>query len=130
MAKKGVTKKWLPAYRSRRINVLGFMKADRKLTQNSIVAYEFEGIVDAPAIVACFDLMAEKAEKETWVVIDNAPQHTSKLFKSRISEWEKKNLYVKYLPPYSPELNRIEILWRFIKYQWLQIKHGMTSNYR
>ncbi|MDR1180459.1 MAG: transposase, partial [Bacteroidales bacterium] len=24
-----------------------------------------------------------------------------------------------FLPPYSPELNKIEILWRFIKYKWL-----------
>jgi transposase len=24
-----------------------------------------------------------------------------------------------YLPPYSPELNRIEILWRKIKYEWI-----------
>ena len=28
-------------------------------------------------------------------------------------------LIVKYLPSYSPELNLIEILWRFIKYYWL-----------
>jgi len=25
------------------------------------------------------------------------------------------------LPPYSPELNLIEILWRFIKYEWIEI---------
>ncbi len=25
------------------------------------------------------------------------------------------------LPCYSPELNLIEILWRFIKYQWIEI---------
>ncbi|NNM59570.1 MAG: IS630 family transposase, partial [Legionellales bacterium] len=25
----------------------------------------------------------------------------------------------KYLPPYSPELNLIEILWRFMKYSWI-----------
>jgi len=25
------------------------------------------------------------------------------------------------LPTYSPELNLIEILWRFIKYEWLEI---------
>lgn len=36
-----------------------------------------------------------------------------------IEKWEKKGLFVKYLPPYSPELNPIEILWRFIKYLWL-----------
>lgn len=28
-------------------------------------------------------------------------------------------LFIKYLLPYSPELNLIEILWRFIKYSWL-----------
>jgi hypothetical protein len=28
-------------------------------------------------------------------------------------------LIIKYLPPYSPELNLIEILWRFMKYYWL-----------
>ena len=58
------------------------------------------------------------------MIIDNAPQHTSKLFKSKLSQWAKKGLYIKYLPPYSPELNRIEILWRFIKYNWLQIEMG------
>jgi transposase len=28
-------------------------------------------------------------------------------------------LIIKYLSPYSPELNLIEILWRRIKYTWL-----------
>ena len=28
-------------------------------------------------------------------------------------------LIIKFLPTYSPELNIIEILWRFIKYYWL-----------
>ncbi len=27
-----------------------------------------------------------------------------------------------FLPPYSPELNRIEMLWRKIKYEWLPFK--------
>jgi transposase len=26
-----------------------------------------------------------------------------------------------YLPPYSPELNIIEILWKFIKYHWMEM---------
>ena len=25
-----------------------------------------------------------------------------------------------YLPAYSPPLNRIEILWRFMKYEWIE----------
>jgi len=34
-------------------------------------------------------------------------------------QWVKRGLIIKYLPPYSPELNLIEILWRFMKYYWV-----------
>ncbi len=34
--------------------------------------------------------------------------------------WEEKNLYVFYLPTYSPHLNLIETLWRQMKYLWLK----------
>lgn len=30
-------------------------------------------------------------------------------------QWAKHGLYLCYLPPYSPELNRIEILWKHAK---------------
>ena len=36
--------------------------------------------------------------------------HTSKKFKAKIDEWEKFGLHLLYLPPYSPELNPIEML--------------------
>jgi transposase len=35
---------------------------------------------------------------------------------------QKKGLPLYVLPPYSPELNRIEILWRKLKYEWLAFK--------
>ncbi len=38
---------------------------------------------------------------------------------AKIEQWREQDLWIYYLPPYSPELNIIEILWRFIKYQWL-----------
>ena len=38
-----------------------------------------------------------------------------------IPEWEKQDLYLWFLPPYCPELNLIEILWKKIKYYWLPI---------
>jgi hypothetical protein len=60
----------------------------------------------------------KRIHKPTWVILDNALQHTSGAFtfKARIPTWEKRGLFVQYLPAYSPELNSIEILWRFIKY--------------
>ncbi|AUD06983.1 hypothetical protein CWM47_37270 [Spirosoma pollinicola] len=32
-------------------------------------------------------------------------------------------MYLFFLPTYSPHLNPIEILWRFLKYRWLQKLH-------
>ncbi|MFR9641485.1 MAG: transposase [Rikenellaceae bacterium] len=53
------------------------------------------------------------------VVIDNAPIHRSKKFMAKVEQWRELDLWIYFLPPYSPELNIIEILWRFMKYQWL-----------
>ncbi|WP_445304532.1 transposase [Microcoleus sp. S13C4] len=39
----------------------------------------------------------------------------------KLEEWKERGLTIFELPNYSPELNLIEILWRFIKYQWLEI---------
>ena len=38
---------------------------------------------------------------------------------TKIQEWKQKDVLIYFLPPYSPELNLIEILWKRIKYQWL-----------
>jgi len=32
------------------------------------------------------------------------------------------------LPSYSPELNLIEILWRFIKYEWIELQAYKSWN--
>jgi len=36
--------------------------------------------------------------------------------------WKAKNVVIEYLTPYSPQLNRIEILWRRLKYHWLPLE--------
>ncbi len=37
-----------------------------------------------------------------------------------MEQWEKENdLFLFFIPPYSPELNLIEIFWRKVKYEWL-----------
>ena len=69
----------------------------------------------------CFDTVSRLIEKETWVVIDNAPTHTSEEFDDQLDEWERHGLHVFFLPPYCPELNLIELLWRKIKYEWLPV---------
>jgi transposase len=55
------------------------------------------------------------------IILDNAPIHKSKEVEAQIRGWKAKGLFLVFLPPYSPELNLIEILWRKIKYEWLPV---------
>lgn len=110
---KGKTIGLLPS-KSQRLNVLGFFS----LT-NDFYSFIFQGRIDAPVVVACFEAFSKTLLKPTWIILDNAAQHTSTLFKAQLASWEQRGLFVKFLPAYSPELNLIEILWRFIKYVWL-----------
>ena len=41
------------------------------------------------------------------------------MFMAKMKEWEEQDVLIFFLPPYSPELNLIEILWKRIKYQWI-----------
>jgi transposase len=52
------------------------------------------------------------------VVIDNAAIHKGEAMDSKRRQWPVQGLYLDYLPPYRPELNRIEILWKQAKYFW------------
>ncbi len=86
---------------------------------NQLESFIVKGSINSDVVIACFDSFSETITNKTIVIIDNASIHTSKAFNENINKWEEKGLFVKRLPPYSPELNIIEILWRFIKYQWL-----------
>lgn len=104
----------VPSSRSNRLNVLGFI--NRSCHFESFV---FEGSVTSEVVVACFDDFAKKITKKTVVLVDNASMHTSNIFLNNIEKWKEKGLIIQNIPPYSPELNKIEILWRKIKYEWL-----------
>jgi transposase len=48
-------------------------------------------------------------KKPIIVPIDNAPIHTSDEFINGIERWQAMGLFLYFLPPYSPQLNKIEI---------------------
>jgi transposase len=100
---------------SKRLNVLGFMSR-----HNELEAYTCECTVDSEVVIHSFHQFCETLQEPTVVVVDNASIHTSDAFQQEIPKWEKKGLWVFYLPSYSPELNLIEILWRFMKYEWIE----------
>ena len=51
------------------------------------------------------------------VVLDNASVHTSKVIRRARRELSSRGIYLYFLPPYSPELNEIEPVFRQVKYQ-------------
>lgn len=104
----------LPASKGKRLSVLGLMTPDCKLFSRT-----FEGSVNSDSAIAVINEFCQTITKRTVVAIDNAPIHKSKKFTAKIKEWQQQDLWIYYLPAYSPELNLIEILWRFIKYHWL-----------
>ena len=105
----------VPVAKGKAQKVLGFMwHRCQKFS-----SFVFEGAVDSHVVIACFDLLAQTIEKETWIVLDNAPIHHSEEFEEKIAAWEKLGLKIYFLPTYCPSLNKIEMLWEKIKYDWL-----------
>lgn len=52
--------------------------------------------------------------------LNNARILHSATFQARLQGWEDQDLHLFYLPTYSLHLNKVEILWRQIKYEWLR----------
>ena len=108
----------IPSRRSGQINVLGFLRYDGDLTP-----YVTKGTADSVVVMVCMDDFSKTIQgRPSLVVIDNASPHTSAKFTSQIETWEARGLFLYFLPPYCPELNLIEILWRMIKHHWIPLK--------
>ena len=88
--------------------------------RNELEAYTIEGAVNSDVVIHFFNAFCRTLQGPTVVVVDNASIHTSEAFQEAIPHWEKQGLWIFYLPEYSPELNLIEILWRFMKYEWIE----------
>ena len=66
----------------------------------------------------------------TFIILDNARIHHG-LDDSLTLRWMKEfNTFLCYLPPYSPELNMIEILWKQAKYHWREFTTWSKDAFR
>jgi len=101
--------------KGKRLNVFGLMSTD-----NRLITFPQEGTLNTAFLIECLNQWVDSLTKPTVLVLDNAPTHQAKAFLAQLPTWEDKNLYVFFLPKYSPHLNKIETLWRKIKYEWLK----------
>jgi transposase len=86
----------------------------------------FSGSLTTDIVLNFLENFAKKQTQPTVIVLDNASIHTSKKMKEAIAKWAKLyQVFIFFLPPYSPHLNLIEIVWRNIKHKWLN-----PSNYK
>lgn len=105
--------------KSKRVNLFGLMRLDNQLT-----VYHSEQSLTGEFIVKSLnDFIGKGHAKPVVIVLDNGPIHRCQAVYDQQPGWEEQDVYLFFLPTYSPHLNPIEILWRFIKYRWLQKLH-------
>lgn len=107
--------------KSHSVNVFGLLSKD-----NDFYAYTSQQGINSDLVIAFIDDFVKRITQRTVIILDNAPIHRSDAFENKIGEWEANDLYVFFLPKYSPHLNSIEILWRKIKYEWLKPHHYLN----
>lgn len=98
------------------INVMGIMN-----TRNEIYYEIYEKSTNSDKVIDFLDKFSRKIKIRTVILLDQASIHTSDKIMKKLKYWKEKNLELFWLPAYSPELNAIEILWRFMKYEWIEI---------
>ncbi len=105
----------LPAQaHSRRLNVLGFLRCDGRL-----YSFPTQETVTAQHLIESVESLLAQLDRPAVLVLDNASVHRAKVVREKRAEWKKRGLRLLFLPPYCPHLNRIETLWRMMKYHWL-----------
>lgn len=114
----------LPSRHGGRVNLLGFVSHSEPGYLQRV-----EGTLDSVGVIAALDAFAEQRKNRglTLVVLDNAPIHHSHAVYERLDDWLACGVGLHFLPPYSPELNLIEILWRKLKYEWLPLSAYLSA---
>ena len=106
-------------------SVLGFWQPGAP--GQPLSAYALAGAWNADAFAAAVDafaaavdaFVADEQHGPTVLVLDNASIHRARLVQERRAAWAQKGLTLCFLPAYSPELNKIELLWHRCKHYWL-----------
>ena len=121
------------APQGRRLNVLGALapcgaspglvwtEPAGKLDSAAFLAFVWREVAGLPAPPA--DLPpGYRRPRPCAIVQDNYSVHRSTEVQAAIPDLERVGVGFYYLPPYSPELNRIEPLWRHVKHEELPVR--------
>lgn len=106
---------YIPSEKGLRLNIFGMI--DRN---NRYEGFSTTENMTADKVADFLDRLSLRLRRNTFVVLDNATVHRCKLMRELRPIWEKRGLFLFFLPPYSPHLNIAETLWRILKGKWLR----------
>lgn len=114
---------YIPSERGLRLNIFGMI--DR---YNRYEGFSTTENMTADKVADFLDRLSLRLRRNTFVVLDNATVHRCKLMRELRPIWEKRGLFLFFLPPYSPHLNIAETLWRILKGKWLRPADYCTTD--
>ena len=106
---------YVPSDQKSRLNCFGII--DRNSNYDGFTTTES---INSDKIIEYLDDLSFRISKKTVVVLDNAKIHRAKKVMCHREIWEKRGLFIFFLPPYSPHLNIAETLWRILKGKWIK----------
>lgn len=106
---------FIPAEKGAKVNCFGLISRSNQCHFRTT-----KDNIDAAFVLGELELLSLEIRKPTFLVLDCARVHTAKIIVERLEFWQQRGLFVFFLPPYSPELNLAETLWRKLKKEWLK----------
>jgi hypothetical protein len=128
---------WDEPPQGRRLNVLGALapcgaapglvwtEPAGKLDSAAFLEFVWREVAALPAPPAALPLGYRRA-RPCAVVLDNYAVHRSAQVRAAVPDLARVGVGLYYLPPYSPELNRIEPVWRHVKHEDLPVRSYRT----
>jgi transposase len=109
------------AYGRKRFNVLGAIDS----MSNKTITVSNDTYITSTQVAELFEKLRtkENSNKKIYIVLDNARYQKCQLVKDAAKKWQ---INIIYLPSYSPNLNLIERLWKFLRGECLNNKYYMT----
>lgn len=111
-----------PRRRGKRISALGIWQPECRFDYGLVI-----GGFNTQRFLKLMNWQAEKAANHltatgqiTVIVLDNASFHKSQTLRQHWQSWQQQGLFLFFLPPHSPQMNRIED-------EWLHIKRNQLS---
>ncbi|MGZ5030206.1 MAG: IS630 family transposase [Methylobacter sp.] len=111
------------AQRAQRLNIIGAL-----LSSGKRVTAKLWQAVNGLWMFGILMVLVKSVSKPLVVILDNASIHSYRQkAETVLGAFGGKRVAVLFLPPYSPELNRIEMLWRKMKHEWLPFRSFTPS---